>query len=150
MKKNVSNKAKAVAFGAIAFVLYLIPLAILAIYNRDKLFKDSSTSLTFFSILIIVFIIFFAKKLVKRICGVVTIAGFASLVMVILSVALKSFMDDLFMISVCSLIGAVLAWYPTRIAGVFSEYAKDQNGKLRADLTVKDVNNIIFGLFVDE
>lgn len=148
-KKKATNRAKALAFALIALLCYLIPLVIMAIYNRDKLFKDTGTSLTFFSILIIVFFVFFAKKLVKQICGVITVAGFVSLVMVILSVALKSFMDDLLTISLASLVGAILSWYPTRIAGTFNDFAKDDNGKLRSDLTVKDVNNIIFGLFID-
>ena len=144
-----TNRAKAVGFAVIALICYLIPLVIMAIYNRDKLFKDTGTSLTFFSIIAIVFTIFFAKKLVKQICGVITVAGFASLVMVILSIALKSFMDDLFIISLASLVGAVLAWYPTQVATTFNTYAKDENGRPKADMTVKDVNNILFGLFID-
>lgn len=148
-KKTYTNRAKALGFAVISLLLYLTPLIILAIYNREKLFKDASTGLTFFSVLIIIFALVFAKKLVKQVCGVITIAGFVSLVMLILSVAIKSFVDDLFIISVASLIGSVLAWYPTRIATVFNDFSKDDSGKLRADLTVKDVNNIIFGLFVD-
>lgn len=148
-KKKATNRAKALLFGAIALLLYLIPLTVLAIYNRERLFADKGAGLTFFSILIIIFFIFFAKKLVKQICGVITIAGFVSLVMVVLSVALKSFMDDLYVISLASLIGAVLSWYPTRVASTFSTYAKNEDGSLRSDLTVKDVNNIIFGIFID-
>lgn len=147
--KKYSNRLKAIAFGAIAFVLYIIPLTVLVILNSDRIFKNTGTSLTFFSIIIIVFVLFFAKKLVKKICGIVTIAGFASLIMLILSVALKSFLDDLFIISIASLIGSVLAWYPTRVAQAFSEYDKDENGRLRADLTLKDINSIIFGISIE-
>lgn len=144
-----SNRAKAILFTGIALLLYLIPLVILAIINRERLFKEAGTSLTLFSILIIIFFVIFAKKLVKQICGVITVAGFASIVMLLLSVAIRSFVDDLFMISIVSLIGAVLAWYPTRVAQTFNEFAKDENGKLRADLTLKEVNNILFGITVE-
>lgn len=147
--KKYSNRAKAILFTGIALLLYLIPLTILAILNRERLFKEAGTSLTFFSILIIIFFVIFAKKLVKQICGIITVAGFASIVMLLLSVAIRSFVDDLFMISVVSLIGAVLAWYPTRVAQTFNEFAKDENGKLRADLTLKEVNNILFGIAIE-
>lgn len=148
--KIYTNKAKAVLAGAIALLLYIIPLAVLAIIYRDRLFKDAGSSLTLFSMLIIIFGIVFAKKLVKQICGVITVAGFASLVMLILSLVIRTFVDDLFTIALGSIIGSILAWYPTKVAHTFSEYSKTEDGKLRADLTLKDVNNIIFGLTIED
>ena len=148
-KRIYSNRAKAICFGAIALILYLIPLTVLAIYNWDRLFVDKGTGLTLFAVLIIIFFLFFAKKLVKQICGVITLAGFASLIMLIVSLVIKTFVDDLFIISVASLIGAVLAWYPTQVATVFNDFSKDDKGNLRSDLDVKTVNNIIFGFFID-
>ncbi len=147
--RTYTNRAKALLFGAIALLLYLIPLGVLAFNNRERLFANKGTGLTLFSLLIIIFILFFAKKLVKQICGVITLAGFASLIMLIISLIIKSFMDDLFIISVASLVGAILAWYPTRVATVFIDFSKDDKGNLRSDLTLKTVNNIIFGFFVD-
>lgn len=147
--KTYTNRAKALLFGAIALLLYLIPLGALALYNRERLFADKGTGLTLFSLIIIIFILFFAKKLVKQICGVITVAGFASLIMLIVSLVIKTFVDDLFIISVASLIGAVLAWYPTKVATVFIDFSQDDKGNLRSDLTLKTVNNIIFGFFID-
>lgn len=149
MARTYTNRAKALLFGFVAVLLYLIPLVVLAILNWERLTENKGTGLTLFSVLIIVFFLFFAKKLVKQICGVITIAGFASLVMIILSLILKSFMDDLFIISIASLIGAVLAWYPTQVATVFNDFAKDDKGNLRSDLNLKTVNNVIFGFFID-
>lgn len=148
--RKYSNKAKAILFTSIALLLYLIPIVVIAIINKDRLFKETGTSLTFFSVLCLVFFLIFAKKLVKQICGVITIAGFASIVMLVLSLAIKSLVDNLMLISIASIIGATLAWYPTKVAQIFSECSKDQNGMLRADLTFRDVNNVLFGISAEE
>lgn len=144
--KVYTNRAKAILFAIIAGVAYAIPLAICAIINSEKLFKDTGTSLTFFSVLLIIFFVIFAKKLVKKICGAVTVIGFASIVMLILSVAVRNLIDQLYIISIASVIGAVLAWLPTQIATVFAKYSKDDKGALKADLTLKDVLQQLFGL----
>lgn len=144
--KVYTNRAKSIFFALLACVAYSIPLIICAIINSEKLFKDTGTSLTFFSVLLIIFFIIFAKKLVKKICGAVTVVGFASIVMLILSVAVRNLVDQLYIISIASVIGAVLAWLPTQIATVFSKYSKDNKGVLKADLTLKDVLQQLFGL----
>lgn len=146
--KTYTNRAKAFLFGLIAGLFYIIPLVITAIINGEKLFKDTGTSLTFFSVLLIIFFVIFAKKLVKKICGAVTIVGFTSIIMLVLSIAIKNIVDQLFIISVASVIGSVLAWLPTRIANEFFKNAKADNGDLRADLSVKQVLHNIFGFAV--
>lgn len=148
--KIYTNRAKALLAGAIALALYLIPLVVLAIIYRDRLFKNTGSSLTLFSVLIIVFVIVFAKKLVKQICGVITVAGFASIILLLVSLAIRSFVDDLFTIALGSIIGSILAWYPTKVAQVFSEQSKTEDGKLRADLTLKGVNDVLFGLTIED
>lgn len=146
--KVYTNRAKAIFFAFLSCVAYLIPLIICAIINSEKLFKDTGTSLTFFSVLSIIFFIIFAKKLVKKICGVITVVGFASLVMLILSVAVRNLIDQLYVISIASLIGACLSWLPTRIATEYNKNAKDDKGGLRADLRLADVMHNIFGVTV--
>lgn len=118
-----------------------------ALYS-DKLFKDVGTSLTFFSILFIVFFLIFAKKIVKQICGVTTVVGFASLIMLILSIAIRNIVEQINIVATASLVGSALAWYPMRVASEFFKLSKDDKGFLRADLTLKDVNRIIFGIAI--
>lgn len=147
-KKSLTNKGKGVLWYALAVLLYAIPLIVLAIINKDKLFKNAETGLTFFSVAIILAFVIFAKKIVKKICAITTVGVFGSLVVLIISVALKNFVGDIYYIALASLIGALLAWYPTQIGRVFNQYALNEDGSLRNDLTFKQANKLLFGFFI--
>ena len=110
--------------------MYAVPLIVLAIIKRDKLFMNGETALTFFSIMLIVFFIAFAKKIVKALTKVLTPLGFGSLIVLIVAVGLRSLMDDLVVIALASLCGAVAAWFPYQIAAVYSRNAYDANGNV--------------------
>lgn len=148
--KVYTNRAKAWGFTAIAVGCYALPLIVLACVRHDELFKDSGTSLSFFAMLLIVFFLVFCRKAIKRICEVTTVAGFTSAIILVVSLTCQGLFDNLFIISVCSIIGAVLAWYPTQIARIFSKHAMTDDGKLRTDLTVKQANILLFGLKIEE
>ena len=126
--KKLTNQGKSFVWGAAAIALYAVPLISLAIVKRDKLFMNGETALTFFSIMLIVFFIAFAKKIVKALTKVLTPLGFGSLVVLLVAVGLRSLMDDLYLIALASLLGSVAAWFPYQIAAVYSRNAYDQNG----------------------
>lgn len=147
-KKTLTNKGKSVIFSVLAVVLYAIPLVVMAIINKDKLFKNAETSLTFLSVGLIIAFVLFAKKVVKKICNITTIGVFGSLVVLIVSLALKNFLDEIYLISLTSLIGALIAWYPTQISRVYNKYALTDDGKPRNDITFKQANKLLFGFFI--
>ena len=128
--RKLTNQGKSFVWGAAAIALYAVPLIVLAIIKRDKLFMNGETALTFFSIMLIVFFIAFAKKIVKALTKVLTPLGFGSLIVLIVAVGLRSLMDDLVVIALASLCGAVAAWFPYQIAAVYSRNAYDANGNV--------------------
>ena len=144
--KKLTNQGKAFMWGAAAIAIYAVPLLILAIIKKDKLFMQGETALTFFSIILIIFFIAFAKKVVKALCKVLTPLGFGSLVVLVVSLGLRALMDDLFLISLASLCGAVAAWYPYQLAGVYNRNAYDQNGDVKktVGLSFKEANEKLF------
>lgn len=125
---KLTNKGKALMWSITAVLVYSIPLIILALTHTDKIFKSASTTLTFFSIVIIVLFVIFAKKAVKAICKVTTGLVFASLVGLVLAIGLRSLADDLILIFAVSLFGAVLAWLPLQLTGIYNGLSKNADG----------------------
>lgn len=148
--KKLTNQGKSIVWGAAAIAIYAVPLVILAIVKRDKLFTSGETALTFFSIMLIIFFIAFAKKVVKALCKVLTPLGFGSLIVLLVSIGLRALMDDLFIISLASFCGAVAAWYPYQIAGVYSRNAYDQNGNVKktVGLSFTEANEKLFQISI--
>lgn len=148
--KKLTNQGKAFMWGAAAIAIYAVPLVVLAIIKRDKLFTSGETALTFFSLMLIIFFIAFAKKIIKAICKVLTPLGFGSLIVLIVSLGLRAMMDDIFIISLASLCGAVAAWYPYQLAGVYNRNAYDQNGDVKktVGLSFKEANEKLFQISI--
>lgn len=147
---KLNNKGKGVAFATLSICLYAIPLIILGIIKRDELFKTSETALSSLSVVMILFFCFFAKKVVKSFCKALTPLGFGSLVVLLVALGLKSFLDDLVTISLASIIGSVLAWYPYQIGGIFTQNEKDANGNEKAPLSFKQANAQLFSISLFE
>ena len=80
---KLNNKGKGVAFAALSIFLYAIPLIVLAIIKRDELFKTGETALSSLSIIMLLFFIVYAKKVVKSFCKILTPLGFGSLVILL-------------------------------------------------------------------
>lgn len=142
---KLNNKGKSVVFATLSVFLYSLPLIGLAIIKSDELFKSTETALSAFSIIILLFFFFFAKKVVKSVCKVLTPLGFGSLLMFFISLGLRSFLDDLFIISLASLIGSILAWTPFQISVIFGNNIEDGNGNPLPTITVKTAVGKFFG-----
>lgn len=142
---KLNNKGKGIAFAILSIIAYCIPLIILAILNKEKLITSPQTALTTFSVLALVFFFFFARKILKSFCKILTPLGFGSLILLLFSLALDSLLADLVMISAYSLIGSVLAWVPYQIGQVFLENSKAENGETPKTLTVKEACVKMFG-----
>lgn len=150
MKRKLTNQGKAAVYAAIAVLLYLIPFAVVLIYNREKVFKTPQAALSLFSITAILFVLFFVKKLVKTLCEILTPIGFGSLIALLVSMALTSYLTDLTLIATASVIGSALAWYPYQIAATYSRYSKDGNGDVikAAGMDFKTVNDKLFQISI--
>jgi FtsH-binding integral membrane protein len=148
--KKLNNKGKGIAFAILSIFIYSIPLVVLAILNHDRLFKTTETALTTFSVVGLLFFLFFAKKVVKGFCKVLTPFGFGSLVVMIISLGIKSFLDDLFIISVYSVIGSIMAWIPYQIGQVFNDNTEEKDGKPPKTLTVKQAFDKAMGSSIFE
>lgn len=142
---RLNNKGKGIVFAILSIFLYSIPLVVLAIINKDRLLNSPKTTLTTFSIVGLLFFFFFAKKVVKGFCKVLTPLGFGSIVVLLVSLALNNVLSDLVTISTYSLIGSVLAWIPYQISAVFVEYSAKNHEKETEPLTVKQACVKMFG-----
>ena len=131
--KKLTNQGYAFAWSVFAFLIYITPLGVLAIIQKDKLFVSTGTTLTFFSCVIIVFCVIFAKRLVKMLSRALTPIGFASLVGLVLSIGIRALVDDLTLIFLASTLGAFAAWFPFQIAATYNKYAYDADGNVNKD-----------------
>lgn len=152
MKKRLTNQGLSLVWGAVALFAYAAPLISVAIVKRDKIFANGTTALTFFSVVLIVLFVIFAKKIVKRICKVLTPLWFGSLVFLLVVLGLRSLLDDLYIIALASLIGSIIAWYPYQLAGVYNKRAYDENGDVikTRGLTFKEANAKLFQISIVE
>lgn len=126
--KKLTNQGYALVWGIASVIAYALPVATIAIIERDRFFKDVGTSLTIVAILAIVCFLVFAKKLVKRLTKVLTPLWFGSLIVLAISLGIRSIANDLLLLSIVSLIASVLAWFPFQIAGVYADRSRDVNG----------------------
>ena len=143
---KLNNKGKGVAFATLSILAYAIPLIILAIIKHDKLFKTTETALTSLSTIMLLFFVVYAKKVVKTFCKVLTPLGFGSLVILLVSLGLQSFLDDLTLISIASLVGSIVAWYPYQIATIYTENAVDKDGNIKPTMSLREVNSRLLSL----
>lgn len=147
---KLNNKGKGVAYATLSILLYSIPLIILGVIKREDLFTTAETSLTSLSVTMLIFFVVFAKKVVKGFCKALTPLGFGSLIVLLVSLGLKAFLDDLSLIATASLVGSILAWYPYQIAQVFSANNLDANGNEKAPLSFKQANAKLFSISLTE
>lgn len=148
--KNLTNQGKAFCFAFLSILLYSIPLIVLAIIKSDDLFKTTETALSFFSVVLLLCFIFFAKRVVKSLCKALTPLGFGSIIILLVSLGLKSFLDDLSLIAVASLIGACLSWYPYQIFIIYNKVAYNEDGTVKKSetLTFKEAHNQLFNISI--
>lgn len=149
MGKKLTNRGYELLFRAAAIVTYAIPLIVVAIINRGRLLNSPRTTLTFFSLMLIIFFVVFAKKTIKRICKSVTPLLFGSIIAIILSLGIRSFANDIVVVAFASAIGAVCAWYPYQLSEVYARNAYDDKGNpiKEQGLTVGEATKILFSLF---
>lgn len=146
MKRKLTNQGRAVLFAALAVILYIIPFGVLIAFKWDSVFKSTKAALSLFSVTVLLFIFFFVKKVVKTLCKLLTPVGFGSLLVLIISFAISSYLQDLTIIATASVIGSVLAWYPYQISAIYSKYSKDENGDVikAAAMDFKTANDKLF------
>ena len=146
MKRKLTNQGKAVVSAAIAVILYLIPFGVLIVFKWDSVFKSPHAALSLFSITALLFVFFFVKKLVRTLCRLLTPVGFGSLMVLLVSLAINSYLKDLTIIATAGVIGSVLAWYPYQLASVFSKHSRDENGNVikAAGMDLKTANDRLF------
>lgn len=147
---KLNNKGKGVAFATLSILVYAIPLIILAVIKRDELFKTTETALSSLSVIMLLFFIIYAKKVVKSFCKVLTPLGFGSLVILLVSLGLKSFLDDLTLIAIASIVGSIIAWYPYQIATIYNENILDKDGNELQTLTLQEANAKLLSLNIIE
>lgn len=150
MKRKLTNQGKAVISAAIAVVLYLIPIGVLVAFKWDSVLKSPHAALSLFSVTVLLFVFFFLKKVVKTLCKLLTPVGFGSLVVLLVSLAINSYLNDLTIIATASVIGSVLAWYPYQLAAVYSRYSRDEHGDVikAAGMDFKTANDKLFQISI--
>lgn len=148
--KKLTNQGKSWVCAVLTFVLYCIPFAVLVIMYNDKIFKNTTNQLTLFSILIIVFCLIFAKKVVKKLAFAFTPLLFGSVIGLVIVCGLQCFFDDLRLILFTSCVGSVLAWYPYQLTVVYNKHAFDEKGDVvrTTGLTLKQANSKIFQISI--
>lgn len=151
-KRKMTNQGKALFWSLIAIFVFVAPLAALAIKNSDKLLKTPETTLTFFSIALIVLFLVFAKKVIKALCKVLTAPFFGCLVGFLICLGLKALTSDLTLIFAAGLLGSALAWAPFQIAGLYNKCAEEDkaNGNRVAGYTLKELLAKFFTFSVEE
>lgn len=150
MKRKLTNQGKAAVYAAIALLLYIVPFIIVMIYHREKIFKSPKAALSLFSITALCFVLFFLKNLVKTLCKILTPIGFGSMIALLISLALTSYLTDLTLIATASVIGSVLAWYPYQLAATYSRHSKDENGDVikAVGMDFKTANDKLFQISI--
>lgn len=150
MKRKLTNQGKAVVSAAIAVILYLIPFGVLIAFKWDSVLKSPHAALSLFSITALLFVFFFVKKLVRTLCRLLTPVGFGSLMVLLVSLAINSYLKDLTIIATASVIGSVFAWYPYQLASVFSKHSRDENGNVikAAGMDFKTANDSLFQISI--
>ena len=147
MKRKLTNQGKAAVYATVALLLYIVPFIIVMIYHREKIFKSPKAALSLFSITALCFVLFFLKNLVKTLCKILTPIGFGSLIALLVSLALTSYLT---LIATASVIGSVLAWYPYQLAATYSRHSKDENGDVikAAGMDFKTANDKLFQISI--
>lgn len=150
MKRKLTNQGRAVLFAVLAVILYIIPFGVLIGFKWDSVFKSTKAALSLFSVTVLLFIFFFVKKVVKTLCKLLTPIGFGSLLVLIISFAISSYLQDLTIIATASVIGSVLAWYSYQISSIYSKYSKDENGDVikAAAMDFKTANDKLFQISI--
>lgn len=150
MKKRLTNHGYEVIFRLLTIIVYIIPLAILAITQKDKLFKDGKTSITAFSLLLIIFALFFCKKAVHKLCKLFSPMFFGSVIALVISLGIRSFTSDLVLVSLVSAVGSAAAWLPYQLSLIYSRNAYDDKGNpvKEPGMSVKEALSKFFSFWV--
>lgn len=153
-KKTLTNQSRAFIWGGVAILCYLTPIIISCIIFRDRLFKSGAKQLTLFSLIAIIVAVIYAKNIIKKLCDFLTIGLFGAILFLVLSVGIKALAEDIHIISLSAIIGALISWLPTQIMNVYHKHSRTENGDVDTDkpLTVKECVKklFVFYIFVDK
>ena len=129
---KLTNFGKSILWKIVAFLVYLIPMVTLFLWNYEEYTTDSR--LSFFGIVILGFVVIAFARTVKKIINY-NIGLSVNAVIFIISIFAQFLGEQLCLISAVSFFGCVISMVFGGIANTYHRlsFVKDEQGRMRKD-----------------